>query len=241
MLLGTMHHVNTAQATGLHQRRQGPTLVRCMPQIQSRLSTPPPPPPPAAQGHSGWGGGRGTLWTPVEWRPALVPTPPRPSALGGATGSSAPPSPPPPCNSSLFVCELLMPPPLPCLAAAVVEAHEGGSAASSSPTSGRRRQPALGMLGRRGHVPGCGPRDGSSSRLGSQHGSPTGRGCRWLWPQSPVWRLAARTESGLCGLRGAGAHIRALFAEVKGVFVSFWRRDRGRNNFPHSSLIPAFK
>jgi hypothetical protein len=69
-------------------------------------------------------------------------------------------------------------------------------------------------------------------------GSPTRRGCCWLWPQSPAWRLAARTEWGLCRLQGAGAHIRALFAEVKGVFVSFWRRDRGRNNFPHSSLIP---
>ena len=68
-----------------------------------------------------------------------------------------------------------------------------------------------------------------------------GRGCHWLWPQGPVWQLAARTEPGLCGLRGAGAHIRALFAEVKGVFVSFWRLDRRRNNFPHSSLIPPFE
>lgn len=72
-------------------------------------------------------------------------------------------------------------------------------------------------------------------------GSPPGRGHHWLWPQSPVWPLAARTEPGLYGLRGAGAHIRALFAEVKGVFVSSWRLDRGRNNFPHSLLIPPLE
>lgn len=49
--------------------------------------------------------------------------------------------------------------------------------------------------------------------------------------------MAACTELGLCRLQGAGAHIRALFAEVKGVFVSFWSQDRRRNNFPHSSVI----
>lgn len=57
----------------------------------------------------------------------------------------------------------------------------------------------------------------------------------------PGVSIGGCTELSLCGPRCAGAHIRALFAEVKGVFVSFWRRDRGRNNFPHSSLIPPFE
>lgn len=34
MLLGTMHHVNTARATGLCQSRRGPAPVRCIPKFR---------------------------------------------------------------------------------------------------------------------------------------------------------------------------------------------------------------
>lgn len=36
MLLGTMHHVNMAQATGLCQSRRGPALVRCTPKFRAQ-------------------------------------------------------------------------------------------------------------------------------------------------------------------------------------------------------------
>lgn len=82
----------------------------------------------------------------------------------------------------------------------------------------------------------CGPEDPGPAGSRSWCGQPPGRGCRWLVPQSPAY-----TELGLCGPQGAGAHIRSLFAEVKEVFVSIWRRDRGRNNFSHSWPVPPFE
>lgn len=105
MLLGTMHHVNTAQATGLcHAARASPGEVHT--QIQSR-----PVPPDCSLEPRCPGGGRAGS---SDW--CLHGPGPR-----WGCSSSAPPPPP-----SSFVCELLTPAPLPCPAAALPAAHGGG-------------------------------------------------------------------------------------------------------------------
>lgn len=204
----------------LSERR--PALARRAPQIQSRVRAPGLQPEATWQG--GGGAGSSTSWGPP-----------------GRGGAAAPAlSPPRLLRAVSCVCELSTPPPLPCLEAR----QEGALPAAAQPHLWPQRA-ACG-----GHSGLVGPGLWSQGRwtfalLPSPPREPVrvapGRGRHRLWPQSLVWRLAARTEPGLCGLRGAGAHIRALFAEVKGVFVSFWRLDRRRNNFPHSSLIPPFE
>lgn len=161
---------------------------------------------------------------------------------GAGTGSSrSSPSPPPPAGSSTLasppppqlspgVCELLMLSSLP----AWKLAEKGGSACSSRHLASRPRAPrtrgAMRMytLGPWASRP-LGP---CPALLGSQLRSLPGRGCHWLVAPGPGVALAACTEPGLCWLRGAGAHIRALFAEAKGFCLPSGDWDRRRATSP---------
>lgn len=220
VLLGTMHHVNTAWPLAFVRAEASPGEARTPNSEQSQA--------PGLQPEATWQGG-GRAGSSTSWGP-----PGRGRAAAPAL------SPPRLLRAVSCVCELSTPPPLPCLEAR----QEGALPAAAQPHLWPQRAACSGRSGL------VGPGLWSQGRwtfalLPSPPREPArvapGRGRHRLWPQSLVWRLAARTELGLCGLRGAGAHIRALFAEVKGVFVSFWRLDRRRNNFPHSSLIPPFE
>lgn len=115
MLLGTMHHVNTARP---------PAFVRAGGGQPGEVHTPNSEPSqgaPRLQPKAMWPGSSASS-----------------RATPGAVGLLAPAlSPPASARLISFVCELLMPPPLPCL-----EAREGGRRASRQPHLWPQGQPA---------------------------------------------------------------------------------------------------
>lgn len=109
MLLGTLYHVNMAQAPG-HSLAfvkadgvRGTSPVRCTPQIQNRIGA------PDCSAKPRWLREEEERLVLETSSRCLVSTPPQPKVGLQAPHSTLP-------SPFSFVCELLMPPALPCLA-----------------------------------------------------------------------------------------------------------------------------